>query len=191
MLGLFTFTMQGMMGGVIQMINHGLSSGALFAAVGMISDRRHTRLIAELGGLWKVMPAFSALFMILVLSSVGLPGLNGFVGEFLILVGTFRVHRLAAVVATTGIIFAAVYLLWMYQRVVFGEITREENRRLPDLSPREWAVLVPVLVFIVWIGVHPAPFLGVTETSVQALIAQVQAKAAATASAAAVLPLQR
>ena len=190
MLGLFTFTVQGMMGGVIQMINHGLSSGALFAAVGMISDRRHTRLIAEFGGLWKVMPAFSALFLILVLSSVGLPGLNGFVGEFLILVGTFRVHRLAAVVATTGIIFAAVYLLWMYQRVVFGEITREANRRLPDLSPREWAVLVPVLVLIVWIGVHPAPFLGVTETSVQALIAQVQAKAAATASAAA-LPLPR
>jgi NADH-quinone oxidoreductase subunit M len=185
MLGLFTFTMQGMMGGLIQMINHGLSSGALFAAVGMIYDRRHTHLIAQLGGLWRVMPAFSVLFMILVLSSLGLPGLNGFVGEFLILVGTFRVHRLAAAIATTGIIFAAVYLLWMYQRVVFGEATREENRRLPDLSPREWLVLAPVIVFIVWIGVHPAPFLGVTETSVQALIAQVQAKAAATASAAA------
>jgi NADH-quinone oxidoreductase subunit M len=184
MLGLFTFTMPGIMGGVIQMINHGLSSGALFAAVGMISDRRHTRLIADLGGLWKVMPAFSVLFMILMLSSAGLPGLNGFVGEFLILVGTFRVHRLAAVIATTGIIFAVVYLLWMYQRVIFGEITREENRRLSDLSPREWAVLVPVVVFIVWIGVHPAPFLRVTETSVEALISQVQAKAAATASAA-------
>jgi NADH-quinone oxidoreductase subunit M len=184
MLGLFTFTVTGMMGGVIQMINHGLTSGALFAAVGMIYDRRHTRLIADLGGLWKVMPAFSVLFMILMLSSVGLPGLNGFVGEFLILVGTFQVHRPAAVVATTGIVFGAVYMLWMYQRAVFGEITREENRRLPDLSGREWAVLVPVIVLIVWIGVHPAPFLGVTETSVQALIAQVQAKAVATATAA-------
>jgi NADH-quinone oxidoreductase subunit M len=183
MLGLFTFTVQGLMGGLIQMVNHGLTSGALFLAVGMLYDRRHTRLIADLGGLWKVMPAFSALFLIVSLSSLGLPGLNGFVGEFLILLGTFRVHRLAAIVATTGIIFAAVYVLWMYQRVIFGRITREENRRLSDLSAREWVVLTPVVLFIVWIGIHPGPFLSVTESSVRALIGQVEAKAAVAALA--------
>jgi NADH-quinone oxidoreductase subunit M len=150
--------------------------------VGMIYERRHTRLIEDYGGLWKVMPAFSALFLVVTLSSIGLPGLNGFVGEFLILVGAFQWNRTVAVLATTGIIFAAVYMLWMYQRVFFGEITREENRRLPDLSVREWVVLAPVLLFIVWIGVYPAPFTRLTEASVQALISQVQAKAAATAA---------
>jgi NADH-quinone oxidoreductase subunit M len=111
------------------------------------------------------------------LSSLGLPGLNGFVGEFLILLGTFQVNRPLAVVATAGIILAAVYMLWMYQRVIFGEITHEENRRLSDLTPREWAVLAPVLLFIVWIGVYPLPFTGKTEVSVQALIAEVESKA--------------
>jgi NADH-quinone oxidoreductase subunit M len=177
MLGLFTLNQQGLVGGVIQMINHGLSTGALFLMVGMIYERRHTRLIAELGGLWKVVPAFSALFLVVVLSSLGLPGLNGFVGEFLVLVGAFQVSGWLAAVATTGIIFAAVYLLWMYQRVIFGEITREENRRLTDLSPREWAVLVPVLVFIVWIGIYPAAFTGKTEATIAALLAQVESKA--------------
>jgi NADH-quinone oxidoreductase subunit M len=148
----------------------------------MIYERRHTRLIDQFGGIWKVMPAFSVLFMIVAFSSIGLPGLNGFVGEFLILVGAFQWSRLAAALATTGIIFGAVYMLWMYQRVIFGELTHEENRRLTDLSGREWAVLVPVLLFIVWIGVHPGPFTGLTEASVQALINQVQAKAAATAA---------
>src|SRR6202007_1304076 len=112
---------------------------------------------ADFGGLWKVIPAFSVLFLIVCLSSLGLPGLNGFVGEFLILVGTFQVHRPPAVFATTGIIFAAVYLLWMYQRVCFGEVTNEANRRLADLSAREWAVLLPVLLFLVWIGGYPTP----------------------------------
>jgi NADH-quinone oxidoreductase subunit M len=122
-------------------------------------------------------------FLIVCLSSVGLPGLNGFVGEFLILLGAFQVDRLAAVLATSGIIFAAVYLLWMYQRVCFGEVTHEANRRLADLSPREWAVLLPVLLFIGWIGVYPTTFTAMTEPSVQSLIAQVQSKAQATAAA--------
>ncbi|OGK80804.1 MAG: NADH dehydrogenase [Candidatus Rokubacteria bacterium GWA2_70_23] len=183
MLGLFVLNAQGLVGGIIQMVNHGLSTGALFLLVGMVYERRHTRLIADLGGLWKVMPAYSVIFLIVTLSSLGLPGLNGFVGEFLILVGAFQWNWAVAALATTGIIFAAVYMLWMYQRVVFGEVTREENRRLPDLSAREWVVLLPVLLFIVWIGVYPAPFTGVTETSVQALLAQVQAKAAATTAA--------
>ena len=179
-LGLFTLNPQGMVGAIIQMVNHGLSTGALFLIVGMLYERRHTRLIADYGGLWSVVPALSVLFLIVTFSSIGLPGLNGFVGEFLILVGAFQVHRPAAVLATTGIIFAAVYLLWMYQRVIFGEVTHEENRRLPDLSLREWVILVPVLVFIVWIGVYPVTFTGKTEASVQALISQVQTKAAVT-----------
>src|SRR3989441_3456164 len=177
MVGLFTLTPQGMVGGVIQMVNHGLSTGALFLMVGMIYERRHTRLISEFGGLWAAIPAFSALFLIVCLSSLGLPGLNGFVGEFLILVGAFQVDKWLAAAATTGIILAAWYLLWMYQRVAFGEIRNEANRRLADLSPREWAVLVPVLIFIVWIGVYPKAFTSKTEASVQALIAQVESKA--------------
>jgi len=178
MVGLFTLTPQGLVGGIIQMVNHGLSTGALFLMVGMIYERRHTRLIADFGGLWRVIPAFSALFLVVVLSSLGLPGLNGFVGEFLILVGAFQVNRLVAALATSGIVFAAVYLLWMYQRVIFGPVTHGENRGLPDLSVREWAVLVPALVLIVWIGVYPAAFTGKTEASVRALIAQVEGKAA-------------
>ena len=177
MLGLFTLNQQGLMGGVIQMVNHGLSTGALFLLVGMIYERRHTRLIADFGGLWAVIPAFSAVFLVVSLSSLGLPGLNGFVGEFLVLVGAFQVNPWLAAVAATGIIFAAVYLLWMYQRVVFGEVTHEENRRLTDLSVREWAVLVPLLVLIVWIGVFPSAFTGKTEATISALIAQVQSKA--------------
>jgi NADH-quinone oxidoreductase subunit M len=177
MLGVFTMTPQGMIGGIIQMVSHGLSTGALFLLVGMIYERRHTRLIADFGGLWAVIPAFSTVFLVAVLSSVGLPGLNGFVGEFLILVGAFQVNRTLAAVATAGIIFAAVYLLWMYQRVIFGEVTHEENRHLKDLSPREWALMAPVLLFIFWIGVYPVAFTGKMEATVDALIAQVNSKA--------------
>jgi NADH-quinone oxidoreductase subunit M len=189
MLGIFTLNAQGLAGGVIQMINHGLSTGALFLMVGMIYERRHTRLIAEFGGLWKVIPAFSALFLLVTFSSIGLPGLNGFVGEFLVLVGAFQVSRTLAVVATSGIIFAAVYMLWMYQRVAFGEVTHEENRRLTDLSPREWALVAPLVLFIVWIGVHPVTFTGKAEATIDALIAQVASKASvATAPSAAAGP---
>jgi NADH-quinone oxidoreductase subunit M len=176
MLGIFTLNQQGLVGAIIQMVNHGLSTGALFLMVGMIYERRHSRLIADFGGLWRVVPAFSALFLVVALSSLGLPGLNGFVGEFLILVGAFQRNAWLAAVATSGIIFAAVYLLWMYQRVIFGEVTHEENRRLRDLTPREWAVLVPVVALIVWIGVYPAAFTGKTEATVEALIMQVEAK---------------
>jgi NADH-quinone oxidoreductase subunit M len=185
-LGLFTLTPQGMVGGIVQMVNHGLSTGALFLLVGILYERTHTRLIADFGGLWRVVPAFSAVLLVVSLSSLGLPGLNGFVGEFLILVGAFAwaadssapAGYLVPVVATSGVIFAAGYLLWMYQRVCFGSLTREAHRRLPDLTRREWAVLLPVLLFIVWIGVYPRPFTGMTEASVQALIAQVQARTA-------------
>ena len=176
MLGIFTLNQQGLVGAIIQMVNHGLSTGALFLMVGMIYERRHSRLIADFGGLWGVVPAFSAVFLVVALSSLGLPGLNGFVGEFLILVGAFQRSPWLAAVATSGIIFAAVYLLWMYQRVIFGEVTHEANRRLRDLTAREWAVLVPVVALIVWIGVYPASFTSKTEATVEALIAQVEAK---------------
>jgi NADH-quinone oxidoreductase subunit M len=178
MLGIFALNQQGLVGAVIQMVNHGLSTGALFLMVGMIYERRHSRLVADFGGLWSIMPAFSALFLVVVLSSLGLPGLNGFVGEFLILVGTFRVNPWLAALATTGIIFAAVYLLWMYQRVIFGPVTHEENRRLTDLTPREWALILPLVILIVWIGVHPTTFTGKTEVALEALIAEVETKAA-------------
>jgi NADH-quinone oxidoreductase subunit M len=184
MLGIFTLNTPGLVGGVIQMINHGLSTGALFLMVGMIYERRHTRLIADFGGLWAVVPAFSAVFLVVTLSSLGLPGLNGFVGEFLVLVGAFRVNPWLAAVATTGIIFAAVYLLWMYQRVAFGPVTQEANRSLRDLTPREWALVLPLLLFIVWIGVYPLPFTRPTEATVEALILQVQSKAGVTVSGA-------
>jgi NADH-quinone oxidoreductase subunit M len=189
MLGLFTLTQAGLVGGVIQMINHGLSTGALFLMVGMIYERRHTRLIADFGGLWSIIPAFSALFLLVCLSSLGLPGLNGFVGEFLVLVGAFQINGWLAAAATTGIIFAAVYLLWMYQRVAFGEIRHEANRRLHDLTPREWALLVPVLIMIIWIGVYPRTFTSKTEATIQALIAQVESKASVAYTQDAPLPI--
>jgi len=176
MLGIFALTSQAVAGAILQMVNHGLSTGALFLLVGMLYERRHTRMIQDFGGLARIIPVFTAAFLIVTLSSIGLPGLNGFVGEFLILVGTFRVNVLYAVLATTGIILAAVYMLWMFQRVMFGPVTVEANRRLTDLTPREVAVLVPVLVLIVWIGIYPQPFLRTTEASVMQLLAQVHLK---------------
>jgi NADH-quinone oxidoreductase subunit M len=177
MLGLFALNPQGIVGGILQMVNHGLSTGALFLLVGMIYERRHSRLIADYGGLWAVVPVFSAIFLFVTLSSIGLPGLNGFVGEFLVLVGAFQVHRLSAVLATSGIIFAAVYMLWMYQRVVFGPVRHEETRRLADLDAREVAMLVPILLLILWIGIYPKPFTAVTEGAVAELVTVVKAKA--------------
>ena len=176
MLGTFALTLQGVTGGLIQMINHGLSTGALFLLVGMIYERRHTRMIADFGGLARIIPVFTVCFLIVTLSSVGLPGLNGFVGEFLVLAGTFRVNVPLAVAAGLGVILAAVYMLWMFQRVMFGAVTHEENRRLLDLSPRELATLVPVIVFIVWIGIYPKPFLQPTEASLKQLLAQVHVR---------------
>jgi NADH-quinone oxidoreductase subunit M len=170
MLGLFAFNAQGVEGGILQMVNHGLSTGALFLLVGILYERRHTRLLADYGGLAKVIPAYAAILVIITLSSIGLPGLNGFIGEFTVLVGAFRVHRWATVWATLGVILAAIYMLWMVQRVLFGEISREENKNLPDLSFREWAVLAPIIVFVFWIGLAPRPFFQKMETSVRGLL---------------------
>jgi NADH-quinone oxidoreductase subunit M len=176
MLGMFAFNVQGIEGSILQMINHGLSTGALFLIVGMIYERRHTRLIEEFGGLSKVMPVFAVFFMIFTLSSIGLPGLNGFIGEFLILLGTFKVFPWYAILGATGVIFAAVYMLWMFQRVMFGEVTNPKNLGLKDLNAREVLVLTPILVFVVWIGVYPNTFLRPMEPSVKNFIHQVEKK---------------
>jgi NADH-quinone oxidoreductase subunit M len=177
-LGIFALNEEGMQGGVIQMINHGLSTGALFLLVGMIYDRRHTRMIKDFGGLAKQMPVYAAFFMIVMLSSVGLPGLNGFVGEFLILLGAFKSQLLGtptyAIVGASGVIFAAVYLLWSYQRVFFGKLENPDNGKLLDLNMREIAVLVPVLVFIVWIGFYPKTFLDKSAASSKHVIQQIE-----------------
>ncbi|MBD3410035.1 MAG: Fe-S-binding domain-containing protein, partial [Ignavibacteriales bacterium] len=168
-LGVFAFTQEAMQGAVIQMINHGLSTGALFLLVGFIYDRTHTRMIADYGGIAKVVPIYSTFFMIATLSSIGLPGLNGFVGEFLILAGTFKSPVLGswayAIFAASGVIFAAVYMLWMYQRVFFNTVTNEKMKDVKDLTVRELAVLIPVVVFIVWIGVYPETFLHLTDAA--------------------------
>jgi len=173
-LGIFSRQTAGIEGSVLQMVNHGLSTGALFLLVGMIYERRHTRLIAAYGGLWRQMPIFAVFFLVVMFSSIGLPGLNGFVGEFLILLGTFEYNRCFAVLAASGIILGAVYMLWMYQRVMYGEITHEENRHLSDLSPREIALLVPVVLMIVLIGVYPYTFLRPMDASTAHLLEQIQ-----------------
>ncbi|MFQ5638496.1 MAG: NADH-quinone oxidoreductase subunit M [bacterium] len=180
MLGIFALNTEGLQGGLLQMVNHGLSTGALFLIVGMLYERRHTRLIADFGGLAKKVPVLTAFFMIVTLSSIGLPGLNGFIGEFLILLGTFMTSKAYAVVAATGIILAAVYMLTMFQRVMFGKLDKEENQQMLDLSKREITVLVPILIFIVFIGVYPNVFLKKMEPTVNELIHSVRQKQAQT-----------
>jgi len=174
MLGLFALNTQGVQGSVLQMLNHGVSTGGLFLVVGMIYERRHTKAIAEFGGLMRVMPRYAALFLIIVLSSIGLPGMNGFVGEYLILLGAFQTNPVAAVISASAVILAAVYLLWMFQRVFFGEVNKPANLKLRDLNAREMAVLLPLILIILWVGVYPKPFLGRMETSVNHFIKVVQ-----------------
>jgi len=174
MLGIFALNTIGMSGAVLQMINHGISTGALFLIVGFIYERRHTRLISEFGGLSKQMPVFAVIFMIVTLSSIGLPATNGFVGEFMILLGAFQSElRWFAVVATSGVILAAVYMLWMFQRVMFGKLDNPKNQNLKDLSIRELCVVAPLLLFIFWIGVYPNTFLEKMNPAVNQLIEQV------------------
>jgi len=173
-LGIFSFTIQGMQGAVYQMLNHGVSTGALFLLVGVIYDRRHTRLIEEFGGLANRMPVYAAFFLIIALSSIGLPGLNGFVGEFLILLGAFDSNRMHAAIAATGVILSAVYMLWMYQRVIWGSITRRENEALTDINGRERAMLIPLLILAVWMGVYSNHFLRPMDAAIAKLIRQVE-----------------
>jgi len=167
MLGVFALNVQGIGGGMLQMINHGLSTGALFLLVGLIYERRHTRMIADFGGLSKVMPIYAACFMIITLSSIGLPGLNGFIGEFMILIGAFKalwmtdvvfnvpISTLMVLLATSGIVLGAAYMLWLYQRVMFGKLDNPENEDLKDLNFREIMTLVPIIIMCLWIGLYP------------------------------------
>ncbi len=173
MLGIFALNTEAIQGGILQMINHGISTGALFLAVGVLYERRHTRLISEYGGITSKMPVFAVIFMIVTLSSIGLPGMNGFVGEFLILLGTWKSNPVYAAIATTGVIWAAVYMLWMFQRVMFGKITNPANENLKDLNTREISYFAPLIALIFIIGVYPAPFLKKMEPSVKHLVNQV------------------
>ena len=173
-LGIFAFNQTAIEGSILQMVNHGLSTGALFLLVGVVYERRHTRLLADYGGIGHTMPVYTTLFVIAVLSSVGLPGLNGFIGEFLILSGTFKASPLAATIAASGVILAAIYLLWLVQKVFFGPITNEENKHIPDIAWNEVAAMIPLIIFMVWIGVRPNTFLKKMEPSVKQLIATVK-----------------
>jgi NADH-quinone oxidoreductase subunit M len=173
-LGTFAITTQGLQGGLLQNVNHGISTGALFLLVGMISDRRHTREIAALKGLQKAAPVFAAVFTVVMMSSIGLPGLNGFVGEFLVLVGSFLTRRWFTVVAAAGVILAALYLLWAYQRVFHGE-PDDDNRHFPEMTWSEGLVMAPLLGLIVFLGIYPKPVLERMEPSVERLIDHVEA----------------
>jgi len=173
MLGIFALNEYGIQGALIQNINHGISTGALFLLVGVIYDRRHTRLIKEFGGLSKQMPVFAVCFMIVALSSIGLPGMNGFVGEFLILLGVFQVNGLWAAFATSGVILAACYILWMFQRVMFLELNNPKNMNLKDINCRELITIVPLLILIFWIGLYPKPFMKTFDASVSHLVSKV------------------
>jgi NADH-quinone oxidoreductase subunit M len=170
MLGMFALNPHGLSGAVLQMINHGLSTGGLFLLVGIVYERRHTRMIADYGGLAKVMPVYAMMFMIITMASIGLPTLNGFIGEFTILIGAFNRSALWAVLAATGIVLGAAYMLWMYQQVFFGEITHEANKGLKDLNRRELWTLIPLVVMCFWIGLYPKPFFRIIEPSVQRIV---------------------
>ena len=172
MLGLFALNAEGVAGSVYQMLNHGVSTGALFLLVGIIYERRHTRQIADFGGLTKVVPVFAVLFMIVTLSSIGLPATNGFVGEFLILLGAFQYAPVPTAVAATGVILGAAYMLWMFRRVMFGPLTNHANAKLTDLNVRELAYLAPLVVLIFWMGIFPQPFLDRINPSVERFVAR-------------------
>jgi NADH-quinone oxidoreductase subunit M len=177
MLGIFAMNQQGIAGGMLQMINHGISTGALFLIVGFIYERRHTRLITDFGGLSKQMPVFATIFMIVTLSSIGLPGTNGFVGEFLVLLGSFESNlRWYSIIASSGVILSAVYMLWMFQRVMFGELDNPKNQNLKDLNAREIAIMVPLVVMIFVMGIYPTPFLDKMAPAIDKVVQQAKTK---------------
>jgi NADH-quinone oxidoreductase subunit M len=171
-LGIFVFSQQAMSGAILQMVNHGISTGALFLLVGLLYERRHTRLISEFGGLQKVIPVFSFLLLVVMFSSMGLPGLNGFVGEFLILLGAWEANPVYTALAAVGVILAAIYLLWAYQRAMQGPVTNEKNKHLPDLNRRELVLVVALVVLIVVIGIVPNLLLNPMQASITELLNQ-------------------
>jgi NADH-quinone oxidoreductase subunit M len=181
-LGVFALTVNGLQGGLVVMISHGISTGALFLLLGMLYERRHTRTIADFGGIARVAPWFTTAFVITALASIGLPGTSGFVGEFLALLGTFETHPIIAFVATLGVIFAAYYMLPMVQTVFFNKLDRDENREIKDLSKREMAILAPLCALMLLLGWHPTPVLERMEPSVRAIIERVEEAGASSAT---------
>jgi NADH-quinone oxidoreductase subunit M len=174
MLGMFALNPLGLEGSVLQMINHGLSTGGLFLIVGLIYERRHTKEIAEFGGLAHVMPVYATFTLVIFLASMGLPLLNGFIGEFMILQAAFAANRVWAYWAVSGVVIGAAYLLWLYQRVFWGKVTNDENQHLQDLNTRELATLVPLVLLCFWIGIYPKPFLAFLHGPARSLAATIQ-----------------
>jgi NADH-quinone oxidoreductase subunit M len=187
-LGMFALNPVGMAGSIIQQLNHGISTGALFLLVGVVYERRHTREISEYGGLSKVMPVYAAVFMIMTMSSIGLPTLNGFIGEFLILQGAFTANIWWAVAAGSGVVLGAAYMLWLYQRTMFGKIENPKNEHLPDLNFREFMTFAPLIILAVWIGIYPAPFLERIDPTVRTVISRLNSAYTAPAVATAAKP---
>jgi NADH-quinone oxidoreductase subunit M len=179
MLGMFALNPVGITGSIVQQLNHGISTGALFLIVGIVYERRHTREISEYGGLSKVMPVYAAIFLIMTMSSIGLPTLNGFIGEFLILQGVFVASKVWAAFAASGVVLGAAYMLYLYQRTMFGKVDNPKNERLMDLNHREFATFAPLLVLAVWMGLYPSPILRRLDPSVQHVIARVSPQYAA------------
>ncbi len=175
-LGIFALNANGISGSVLQQVNHGISTGMLFLIVGVVYERRHSTSIADYGGLANVMPNFAVVFAIALWSSAALPLLNGFVGEFTILSGAFQANVYWAALASLGVVLAAAYLLWLYQRTMLGEVKHEANRHLRDLSLREWAVFLPLIALAFWIGIYPKPYFDVLAKPVQSIVDRVQAK---------------
>ncbi len=182
-MGTFSLTMQGVQGAIFQMLSHGIVSGALFLCVGVVYDRLHTREISRYGGLANNMPKYAVVFMLFTMANVGLPGTAGFVGEMLTLVGAFKANTWVALIATSGVILSAAYALWLYRRVVFGELTKDDVKSMLDLSPREIATLAPLVVLALWMGIYPGPFLDVMAVSVKNLLDQHQTALAAVKAA--------
>ena len=172
-IGIFSFNLQGLEGAMVQMLSHGLVSGALFLSVGVVYDRLHTREIARYGGVVNVMPYYALFFMIFTMASVGLPTTSGFVGEFLVLVGAFKANTCVAFLAATGVVLGAAYMLWLYRRVVFGDITNEEVRTMPDVSAREITFFIPIVLLVLWLGIYPKPYLSAMEPAIERLVKQV------------------
>jgi NADH-quinone oxidoreductase subunit M len=179
MLGMFALNPVGLTGSIVQQLNHGISTGGLFLLVGVVYERRHTREISEYGGLSKVMPVYAAIFLVMTMSSIGLPILNGFIGELLILQGVFVANKTWAAFAGSGVVLGAAYMLYLYQRTMFGKIENPKNEGLFDLSQREFATFAPLLVLAVWMGIYPAPFLRRLETSVEQIVLRVSPQYAA------------
>jgi NADH-quinone oxidoreductase subunit M len=178
MLGIFALTVESVQGALMVMINHGISTGALFFLIGMIYERRHTRMIEAYGGIARTVPLFAALLTIVSFSSIGVPGTNGFVGEFLVLVGSFKTHPVLSVISATAVIFAAAYLLWAIQRILFNPLDKPENTHIPDLNRRELALMVPLIAAIIWLGVYPQPVLKRMELAATRFVQHVETRAA-------------